>query len=107
MKCPECGGVGRIHYGEEWCSVCNGTGECDANKVDRFNAVDFIKVMEMVKKPQTNEEWFVGLSTEEKAKVFANATYSTAETPLTILWGGKEAEQKKWERWLKQPHTNE
>lgn len=82
MKCPECGGVGRIHYGEEWCSACNGTGEV-----------------------QTNEEWFDGLSTEEKAKVFANATYSTAETPLTILWGGKEAEQKKWERWLKQPHT--
>lgn len=53
---------------------------------------------------QTNEEWFDGLSTKEKAKVFANATYSTAETPLTILWGGKEAEQKKWELWLKQPH---
>ena len=53
---------------------------------------------------QTNEEWFCQLSTEEKAKVFANATYSTAETPLTILWGGKEAEQKKWEMWLKQPH---
>ena len=53
---------------------------------------------------QTNEEWFDGLSTEEKAKVIANATYSTAETPLTILLGGKEAEQKKWELWLKQPH---
>ena len=57
-------------------------------------------------KPMTNEEWFCGLSTEEKAKVFANATYSTAETPLTILCGGKEAERKKWELWLKQPHTN-
>lgn len=55
--------------------------------------------------PMTNENWFISLSTEEKAKVFANATYSTAETPLTILWGGKEAEQKKWEMWLKQPHT--
>ena len=54
--------------------------------------------------PMTNENWFISLSTEEKAKVFANATYSTAETPLTILWGGKEAEQKKWELWLKQPH---
>ena len=55
--------------------------------------------------PMTNENWFISLPTEEKAKVFANATYSTAETPLTILWGGKEAEQKKWELWLKQPHT--
>ena len=57
-----------------------------------------------IKREQTNEEWFDGLSTEEKAKVFANATYSSAETPLSILWGGKEAEQKKWEMWLKQPH---
>lgn len=59
---------------------------------------------EQIEKPMTKEEWFCRLSTEEKAKVFANATYSTAETPLTILWGGKEAEQKKWELWLKQPH---
>ena len=32
MKCPECGGVGRIHYGEEWCSACNGTGEVQTNE---------------------------------------------------------------------------
>lgn len=31
MKCPECSGVGRIHYGEEWCSACNGTGEVQTN----------------------------------------------------------------------------
>ena len=52
----------------------------------------------------TNEEWFCGLSTEEKAKVFANATYSTALAPMEILALGKEFEQKKWEMWLKQPH---
>jgi hypothetical protein len=56
---------------------------------------------------QTNEEWFASLPTEEKAKVFANATYSTAEAPLNILVGGKEAEQKKWEMWLKQPRQKE
>ena len=55
-------------------------------------------------KPPTNEEWFDGLSTEEKAKVFANATYSTALAPMEILVLGKEFEQKKWEMWLKQPH---
>ena len=27
MICPECLGVGRIQYGEEWCSACDGTGE--------------------------------------------------------------------------------
>ena len=98
MKCPECDGTGKVQKwfyertgfgkcekvcGDVKCEWCNGTGEVE----------------------QTNEEWFDGLSTEEKAKVFANATYSTAETPLTILLGGKEAEQKKWELWLKQPHT--
>ena len=55
--------------------------------------------------PMTNEEWFCGLSTEEKAKVFANATYSTALASMEILALGKEFEQKKWEMWLKQPHT--
>ena len=91
MKCPMCDGKGirceesdnGIGYISCECYHCNGTGEIE----------------------QTNEEWFCQLPTEEKAKVFANATYSTAETPLTILWGGKEAEQKKWELWLKQQHT--
>ena len=53
----------------------------------------------------TNENWFISLPTEEKAKVFANATYSTALAPMEILALGKEFEQKKWEMWLKQPHT--
>ena len=89
MKCKHCDGDGVIvdveygHAGKYGCKYCDGKG---------------------VVEPLTNEEWFDGLSTKEKAKVFANATYSTAETPLTILWGGKEAEQKKWELWLKQPH---
>ena len=87
MKCKMCGGAGVIQGQApglvSCCPACDGSGVI----------------------VQTNEEWFCRLSTEEKAKVFANATYSTAETPLTILWGGKEAEQKKWELWLKQPHN--
>ena len=86
MKCKVCGGAGVIQGQApglvSCCPACDGKG--------------FIEL--------TNEEWFCSLTTAEKAKVFANATYSTAETPLTILWGGKEAEQKKWEMWLKQPH---
>ena len=57
--------------------------------------------------PMTNEEWFCSLPTEEKAKVFANATYSTALAPMEILALGKEFEQKKWGMWLKQPHQKE
>lgn len=95
-KCPKCNGTGFVPTnifgvnGAIKCDFCDGSGV-------------FITNAETMTE-QTNEEWFDGLSTEEKAKVFANATYSTAETPLTILWGGKEAEQKKWELWLKQPH---
>lgn len=79
MKCPECGGVGRIHYGEEWCFACNGTGEV-----------------------QTNEEWFDTLSTEEKAEFFANIyPKSVGEALIKISNGDKES----WAKWLKQPHT--
>ena len=86
MKCPKC----------KFYSICGGRLNETVENCVRFKSAE-----------QTNEEWFCGLSTEEKAKVFANATYSTAETPLTILWGGKEAERKKWELWLKQPHPND
>ena len=75
MKCPECGGVGRIHYGEEWCSACNGTGEV-----------------------QTNEYWFCSLSTEEKAKWLEEKMTWAAKEQGTFTAKG-------WEKWLKQPHT--
>ena len=57
-------------------------------------------------KPLTNEEWFCQLPTSEKAKVLSNATYSSVFNP-DILILGKEAEQKKWEMWLKAPHDRE
>ena len=83
MKCPECGGVGRIHYGEEWCSACNGTGEV-----------------------QTNEEWFCTLSTEEKAEWLADnfgyvAYKGSGGNPKRV----QEDLVEYWQEWLKQPHT--
>ena len=51
----------------------------------------------------TNEEWFCQLPTSEKAKVLSNATYYSVFN-LDILVLGKEAEQKKWELWLKEMH---
>lgn len=48
MKCPKCGGTGwDIVHGFD-CVSCDGKGEIEV----------------------TNEEWFCGLSTEEKAKFF-------------------------------------
>ena len=86
--CPKCKGEGEFFWDDHCqgmfmeCDMCNGTGEVQ----------------------MTNEEWFCTLPTEEKAEVFANATYSTALAPMEILALGKEFEQKKWEMWLKQPH---
>ena len=63
------------------CTKCNGTGEAGL----------------------TNEEWFCQLPTSEKAKVLSNATYSSVfNSDILVL--GKEAEQKKWELWLKEVH---
>ena len=66
MKCPECGGVGRIHYGEEWCSACNGTGE-------------FV----------TNEEWLRSCNTEQ----LAEAIY---ECVMANSWSFSKDGIKRW-----------
>ena len=100
-KCPICDGTGTsntcVNGTFKPCSFCDGTGECDANEVDRFNAVDFIKVMEMVKNPQTNEEWFCQLPTDEKARWLEEKMTWAAQEQGTFTAKG-------WEMWLKQPH---
>ena len=58
------------------------------------------------KKKQTNEEWFCGLSTEEKAEWLSNRDefiYDCGQRSLTP----KIMDKDEWEEWLKQPHTNE
>ena len=65
--------------------------------------LDWIKWDEERKANTTNEEWFCQLPTSEKAKVLSNATYSSVfNSDILVL--GKEAEQKKWELWLKEKH---
>ena len=54
--------------------------------------------------PMTNEEWFDTLSTEEKAEVFANASYYSAMMGAEITALPKEDEVRKWKMWLKAPH---
>ena len=107
MKCKVCGGTGTsntcVNGTFKPCTFCDGTGEFDPNEVDRFNAVDVIKVMEMVKKPMTNEEWFCGLTTEEKAKVMAEV--STRDSKITKRY--YEYLLKEITEWLKAPHREE
>lgn len=81
MKCPMCNGSGKcyeqkIRYQEietnrtdftiAKCHKCNGTGEVE----------------------QTNEEWFAGLSTKEKAKWLFRLTYK-------CYWCGREYDKTK------------
>ena len=88
ILCPTCGGTGKVvhpmmsmngdEYTGEWeqheCEACNGTG---------------------VVEPLTNEEWFNGLATEEKAKRIINIAVNSDCDYRTIV------------EWLKQPHQGE
>ena len=109
MKCKYCDGTGTsnicVNGTFKPCSFCDGTGEFDPNEVDRFNAVDFIKVMEMVKKPMTNEEWLKQCTTEQLANVFFEYRYANA-TPRQKLWMSASEKCIKTDivEWLKQLH---
>lgn len=63
MKCQRCSGNGKyktIFGNTVICDFCYGTGEIAYGDDDRIEPIGN-------KKPMTNEEWFCGLSTEEKA----------------------------------------
>ena len=86
MKCFACDGTGMCHDEEMRfdCPVCHGTGEY----------------------LPTNEEWFCGLSTEEKAQNLASWFRKT-------IWSMQQnkdvydlSNDKFWQEWLKQPHTD-
>lgn len=87
IKCPHCNGKGfselnsAVHM---TCGWCMGQGELDLEIVPT--------------EPQTNEEWFCGLSTEEKAKVLRRKTYGNGEE--------NKREEKGWENWFKAEHQD-
>ena len=81
MKCPMCGGDGitdKFTPNVGRCIKCNGSGEIE----------------------QTNEEWFCGLSTEEKAKWIAEEKMCRG---YFIFPSMEEAIQDALE-WLKEKH---
>lgn len=83
MKCYKCGGTGVYDIYND-CPVCDGTGEYDPTDKGFGLPHDDVKLEKKWentvwdtdaylddldgKEPQTNEEWFDGLSTEEKAE---------------------------------------
>lgn len=94
MKCKACNGKGYctecIYESDEIgfvdknyeCAVCHGTGQIT----------------------QTNEEWFCGLSTEEKAEWLSNRDefiYDCGQKGTTP----KIMDKDEWEKWLKEIHN--
>ena len=97
------------------CDDCKFQEEC----VD-YGWQECKKFTQKASEPMTNEEWFTGLSTEEKAKWLFRLTYKCywcgrEYTPRSLsLYNEKECPFKKclddskgFEKWLKQPHTKE
>ena len=73
------------------CEFCRHGGNCD--KEWRYSKLTY--PCERYDKVQTNEEWFCGLSTEEKAEFLFHVRYDS-QTP----WKGSSIFE-----WLKQPHN--
>ena len=98
--CPKCGGKGKLPLGLGYafveCDICHGTG----------------------KEEITNEQWFIELSTEEKARFLVGAIKDCG-------WCMDGGQPRKWsfcgdsmkncpaesvegmERWLKEKNSNE
>ena len=94
MKCKICGGTGTsntcVNGTFKPCTFCDGTGEYEPFDAD-------VELDKLDSEPQTNEEWFCQLSTEEKAKWLENKMTWAAQEQGTFTAKG-------WEMWLKQPH---
>lgn len=75
MKCPKCGGSGfDVVHGFD-CVSCDGKGEIE----------------------MTNEEWFCGLSTEEKATIIAIIAFNAGYDPFEVV-------RKRVREWLQEEH---
>lgn len=106
MKCPNCDGMGSVYNAlgafHEDCGMCHGTGQIQ----DRFNAADVLDVMEKIKQPQTNEEWFDSLSTEEKAEFLEYVEMNGHSVLLTQeqFYKSNGIIKNIWNIWLKAVH---
>lgn len=114
MKCKACGGTGTSNWCVngtfKTCEVCGGTGYVESPMMT-MNGDEYTGEWEQhecemcggtgeVEVEQTNEEWFCGLSTEEKAIWLENKMTWAAQEQGTFTAKG-------WEKWLKQPRKEE
>lgn len=55
------------------------------------------KLKNEYQKPLTNEEWFCGLSTEDKARIFTIIAFNAGYDPVEVVL-------KRVQKWLKEEH---
>lgn len=92
MKCPKCGGYGKLLKKEKgkscyevslsFCDKCHGSGEVEA----------------------TNEEWLNNLSTEKKAEFLDGIARDGGDAIKRSNKSLIVYKHNFWEEWLKQPH---
>ena len=96
MKCPKCNGRGTVgyfhidHFVDIECDRCHGSGEVSETDM-------------------TNEEWFCGLSTEEKADLMSRIV-GCSNCPIPkdgrSCMGTYSGCWHEIIKWLKQPHKD-
>ena len=111
MKCKVCGGTGTsntcVNGTFKPCTFCDGTGEYEPFDAD-------IELDKLDSEPQTNEEWFDSLTTEEKAEWITNKINAKLRMALhdAELYDGDVDEKEymenedEWVEWLKEEHKD-
>lgn len=90
MKCPRCGGKGKVLYpgvADYYvkCNKCDGTGEVE----------------------QTEQEYIQTCNTEQLAELIALICGSNILRVWRIMYHCADSDVDAVKMWLKQPHTNE
>ena len=98
MKCKVCGGTGTsntcVNGIFKPCTFCDGTGEYEPFDAD-------IELDKLDSEPQTNEEWFCQLPTEEKARwLYDHYVNARADE----YYGRQEKTLSEYQKWLVSVH---
>lgn len=109
LKCPMCSGRGTVgcfdgyHFVDIECPLCDGSCEITTEKQRRI--YDACKNVAQ-KEPMTNEEWFCGLSTEEKVATLVDLHKKVRMKMRTEIGGENSLLNGDYHReWLKEKHN--
>ena len=87
--------------------------EFKKSAIEKLKSMDSNEMKKVFKeigsKPETNEEWFDALPTEEKAEFMGDIWgrgYLTSHFEGNLKFGKKQ-DKAYWQVWLKQPHREE